>query len=196
MQVRNTPRRWGSVQQTLHWTIVMLVVAQLAMGFVIGLGHGPTVDRIQNFWHASIGILIFGLMTLRLLWREVNPTPSMPSDVDPWLAAFARFTHFAFYALLILDPVLGYFTGCAHGDNLSFFGLQLPHLIGKDKALGHTLVRAHWDFGYAIIACVVVHAAGALQHEFIRRDNVLRRMLPGTPLRPDREAEPELGQER
>lgn len=140
-----------------------------------------------EFWHASIGILIFGLTILRLVWREANPAPALPADTNRFLAWFAHFTHFAFYALLILDPVLGYFTGCAHGDPLTFFGLPLPSLIAKSKPLGHKLVLAHWDFGYAIIACIVVHAGGALWHEFIRKDNVLRRMLPGTPMRLERE---------
>lgn len=186
MPMRNTSRRWGSIQQALHWTIVVLVVAQLAMGVVAGLGHGPTVDYVQNFWHASIGIVIFGLMLIRLGWRAANPAPELPADVHPVLAWFARFTHAMFYVLLIADPVLGYVTGCAHGDRLTFFGLALPSLIAKNHPLAHVLTLAHWDFGYAIMALIVVHAGGALQHEVIRRDNVLRRMVPGLALRPDR----------
>lgn len=187
MPIQNTAERWGSVQQGLHWTIVILVVAQLAMGFVAGLGHGPTVDYVQNFWHVSVGILIFGLMLLRLAWRETHRRPALPGDMNRFLAWFAHFTHFMFYALLILDPILGYFVGCAHGDHMTFFGLSLPTLIAKDRPLAHVLSETHWDFGYAIIACIVVHVGGALDHEFIRRDDVLRRMLPGLPMRPDRQ---------
>lgn len=33
MEILNSKQRWGAVQQTLHWLIVLLVVSQLTVGF-------------------------------------------------------------------------------------------------------------------------------------------------------------------
>lgn len=62
---------------------------------------------------------------------SLDRRPELPPDLHPLLAWFANFTHFAFYALPILDPFVGSLTGCAHGDSLSLLGLRLPHRIGK-----------------------------------------------------------------
>ena len=44
--------------------------------------------------------------------------------------------------------------------------------------MGETWAVIHEFGGYALIAVIVIHAAGALKHHIIDRDDTLRRMLP------------------
>ena len=65
----------------------------------------------------------------------------------------------------------------AKGIQTVWFGvLPLPDLIGKDKALGHLLEEVHETLNYTLLALVVLHVAGALQHHFIERQPFLQRM--------------------
>ncbi len=65
------------------------------------------------------------------------------------------------------------------GKPIPFFGLQLPALVGADKALADSLKEIHETIGAVGYYLVAVHAAAALLHHYGMRDNTLRRMLPG-----------------
>ncbi|MBN9533614.1 MAG: cytochrome b/b6 domain-containing protein, partial [Alphaproteobacteria bacterium] len=42
------------------------------------------------------------------------------------------------------------------------------------------LAETHEILAFLTIALIVLHVAGALYHHFIHRDQVLKRMVPGT----------------
>jgi cytochrome b561 len=76
--------------------------------------------------------------------------------------------------------VLGWAGTNAYGDPVSVFGLfNFPALLGKDQPLSDKIFVWHLAGGLVIAAIVALHVGGALYHGFVRRDGVLRRMLPG-----------------
>ncbi|MFZ1098637.1 MAG: cytochrome b [Steroidobacteraceae bacterium] len=179
MAIRNTPRRWGSVTQTLHWLIVALIVVQVTLAFIAeGLPLGER--KLATFaYHKSVGITIFALAIIRLAWRSANPTPELPGTLKPYERALARFTHAALYVLLFAMPLSGWMMSSARGFPVSWFGMfQLPDLVPKSKPLYQALVDTHAALACALGAVVALHIAGALKHHFVLRDDVLRRMLP------------------
>jgi cytochrome b561 len=181
MAVRNSPRRWGSVAQLLHWVIVALIVVQVTLALIadelpLGLKKLAMLAR-----HKSFGITILGLALLRLLWRWSNPTPLLPSDLKPYERVLAHFTHAALYVLLFAMPLSGWMMSSARGFPVSWFGLiQLPDLVPKSKPLYDALLRTHDMLALALGAVVLLHIAAALKHHFVLKDDVLRRMLPFT----------------
>jgi cytochrome b561 len=56
--------------------------------------------------------------------------------------------------------------------------LPIPDLLEKNKELGSLLQTLHWGLNMLLAAVVVGHAAAALKHHFIDKDDVLTRMLP------------------
>ena len=144
MIIRNTRERWGAVSQLLHWLIVALIAVQAALGLTglmlpLGVAKLATLAR-----HKSIGITILGLATLRLLWRWVNPTPPLPSNLEPYERFLARFTHAALYVLLFAMPLTGWTMSSARGFPVSWFNLlQLPDLVPKSAPLYSALVATH-----------------------------------------------------
>ena len=62
---------------------------------------------------------------------------------------------------------------------LDIFGLfSLPALTSPDQAAAGRALFAHKLIGFALVAFIVMHVGAALYHHFIRKDGVLRRMLP------------------
>ncbi|WP_312883522.1 cytochrome b/b6 domain-containing protein [Paraburkholderia youngii] len=49
------------------------------------------------------------------------------------------------------------------------------------KATPHSIGEAHDLVGWAIIVIAAVHAAAALLHHYVLRDEVFKRVLPGKP---------------
>jgi cytochrome b561 len=63
---------------------------------------------------------------------------------------------------------------------VSFFGLfELPDLVRYDERLFHTFIDIHKWLGYALIVLILIHAAAALRHHWVSRDETLKKMLPG-----------------
>jgi cytochrome b561 len=69
----------------------------------------------------------------------------------------------------------------AAGYPVSVFGLfELPTLIDKDPEAAKLLMSGHGVIWGVLVVAVVGHAAAALFHHFIRKDNVLRSMTVGS----------------
>ncbi|MDE2261645.1 MAG: YceI family protein [Gammaproteobacteria bacterium] len=179
MSIRNTRERWGSLSQFFHWLIVALIAIQAALGLT-GIMLPLGVQKLAVLArHKSIGITILGLAALRLLWRCLNPTPPLPSNLRPHERFLARFTHAALYVLLFAMPLTGWIMSSARGFPVSWFSLfQLPDLVPKSETLYDAMVRTHAALAIALAVTVALHIAGAIKHHFVLKDDTLRRMLP------------------
>jgi cytochrome b561 len=179
MTLRNTPARWGGISQFLHWLIVALIAVQATLGLtgrLLPLG----VEKLGMLArHKSIGITILGLAALRLLWRWLNPTPPLPSNLTPLGRLLARCTHAMLYVLLFAMPLTGWIMSSARGFPVSWFGVyQLPDLVPKSGTLYEAMVTTHAVLAAALALTVALHVAGAFKHHFVLKDDTLRRMLP------------------
>lgn len=180
MALRNDDRRYGGVAQGLHWLIAALVIAMFGLGWTMDdLPLGPDKIRVFNI-HKSIGVTILALMVLRLLWRWHSPPPPLPAAMPGWERRAAQASHFLFYLLLLVQPVIGILhTNAANFPLVVYGSLVLPAVIGPDEAFKQALEAAHGLVANAIALLVLVHAGAALRHHFLVKDDVLRRMIPG-----------------
>ena len=75
-------------------------------------------------------------------------------------------------------PITGWLITSAAGLPASFFGLiTLPNLVAPNEELRLLFQQVHQWLGYALIAVIGLHAAAALKHHFIDKDDILRRMI-------------------
>ena len=133
--------------------------------------------RLYNM-HESLGVIVFVLVLVRIVYRRLHPPPPLPTDTPALIHLCAHVTHIALYALLLLMPVIGFLATNAWGFPLSLFGvLPLPSPIGKDEALAKTLSLLHQCGAIAIILLIGGHLGGVVYHTFIRRDGLLKRMI-------------------
>jgi cytochrome b561 len=78
-------------------------------------------------------------------------------------------------------PISGWIMTSARGFPASWFNLfQLPDLVAKNRPLYEAMVETHEALAWILGAVAILHAAAALRHHYILKDNVLRRMLPFT----------------
>jgi cytochrome b561 len=179
MQIRNSTVRWGAITQVFHWTIVALiivqwVIAEAAEEMPLGMEKFATLAR-----HKSIGITIFALALLRLLWRWMNPTPDLPTTLKPDQRWLAHLTHYGLYVLLFAQPISGWIMSSAANFPVSYFGLfTLPDLVQPDKQFAKVMEEVHHWLFRGIVTLALVHISAALYHHFRLKDDVLRRMLP------------------
>jgi cytochrome b561 len=179
MPARNSPVRYGTVAQALHWVIVGLLVVQVTLGRIadelpLGLEKLVTLAR-----HKSFGITILALAAIRLAWRWFDPPPPEP-PMPKWQLAAARLNHRALYVILFAMPLSGWLMSSASNIPVSWFGLvQLPDFVQPDRELKLRFHDVHVWLSYALYALAGLHVAAALKHQFVDKDGLVLRMLPG-----------------
>ncbi|HEY4124582.1 MAG TPA: cytochrome b [Rhizomicrobium sp.] len=191
MATRDSQLRYGSISIALHWLIAALIIINLAGGLYMStLPHGDPSLPLIVMLHKSTGLTILTLSVLRLVWRLMNPWQPLPLDMSPLLRAAARFTHILFYVLIIAIPLSGWAmvsSSVRSNAPILWYGLFEWPKIGflaalppdQKKGWGHTFGETHELLAFLAIALIVLHVGAALYHHYIRRDGVLRRMLPG-----------------
>lgn len=175
---------WDAVSKLFHWSTAALIIAMIVLGW-LAVSYPMSPSKIQLFnWHKSLGLFVLTWMVLRLVWRLTHPAPRLPgtmSGLERWLA---HLTHGGLYLLLLAMPVSGWIINSAADFPLKWFGLfRVPQLVGPDKGIQDAAEAVHYAIFWLIAALVVIHAAAALYHHFVRRDDVLRRMLPFVTIR-------------
>ena len=191
MALRNSALRYGNVAMTLHWLIAGFVLANLGLGLYMADLPRSDPSRFMLFQtHKSIGLTVLVLSLLRLGWRLVNPIPPLPRGMHVLLRFASRTTHFLLYFLIIAIPLAGWagVSSSPIGLPTPYFGLfpwpNIGFLAELPRAAKMQNLRlfftAHALLAYLTIGLIALHVLGALYHQFLRRDDVLRRMLPGT----------------
>jgi cytochrome b561 len=173
--------RYGAIAQVFHWLIAVLIFVMLGLGYYMeDLPLGTRKLELYGI-HKSIGITIAGLAVLRLLWRFLNPPPRLPASMKPWERKVAGVVHALLYLMLLVQPLIGFLQSNAANSPVVLWGvLLLPPLVGPDDPLGETLIGVHAIGGNFLAVLVILHVAAALRHHFVLKDDVLRRMLPGS----------------
>ena len=170
---------FGAPAKFFHWTTVLLLVIQYAIGWLMPDVHRDTKPIGLISLHLSIGALIVLIVLARLAWRLTHPAPPESTTLPPLLRFAARATHGLLYTLLIAFPLMGWANASSRGWQVSLFGVvPLPPLSHAGSALGHQMGGLHQVFAWVLIAMIALHVCGALFHQFILRDDTLRRMLP------------------
>jgi cytochrome b561 len=131
--------------------------------------------------HRSFGLTVWLVTALRLIWRQFSRFPDWPANMSRAMQWAAQAMEYALYCLLLLQPILGLLHSSAHGGRVKvFFVFRLPQLIERNHDLAEKLGAAHAIVAHLLLMLIVFHASAALFHHFIRRDETLTRMLPGT----------------
>jgi cytochrome b561 len=172
--------RYGAVAQMFHWMTVLLV------GTAYVLSPGGSEARIYSAqldttrqWHESVGLLLFALVLLRLLWRLANATPE-PIPMAAWMRSFALAAHWALYTLLLAIPLTAIAGAWLEAHPLTILGGgNIPPLLPPAHDLGALIADVHTIMGNVLIWLAGLHAAAALFHHYVLRDDTLRSMVPG-----------------
>jgi cytochrome b561 len=166
--------------RTLHWLTASLVLINLPLGLVIAnKWGGPLQDWLYDL-HRSIGALIIPVILVRVVYRLGHKPAPLPDDIPPWQQWAASATHYALYALLVVQPFLGWIGTSAYPATIVVFGLfELPPIWHEDRAFSDLVLSIHALNALAIACLLAAHIGAALHHHFVRRDSILMRMVSG-----------------
>ena len=171
---------YDPVYKTLHWVVVGLVTTQFVTKLISpGSFAGVSEDGL-NAWHLAFGPTILLLMLVRFGWRLTHRPPAPPSDIAPSLQLLSRLTHWSFYALLIVIPILGWFSASGFGAHPTLmFLFKLPLIAPANERAAEAWGAVHGWLAWLLLAVIGLHVAAASWHGLARDDGVFARMMPG-----------------
>lgn len=176
---RRVQAPYNSLSISLHWVMLILLVAVYAlMEFRGYYPKGSDIREGMKSWHFMLGLSVLVLVIVRMAARLLRPAlPITPIQPD-WQRWLARAVHLSLYVFMIGMPIAGWLILSASGKTIPFFGLSLPPLIGENKVLAGQVKELHETVATVGYFLIGLHAAAALFHHYIVKDNTLRRMLP------------------
>lgn len=170
---------YSSLLIKLHWLMLLLIALTYAFTELRTLFERGTPERdFMRNAHFTCGLLVLGLAIVRLAARVVGGAPPITPEPPAWQRWAARLSHALLYAFMLGMPLLAWTMMGLRGDEVLFFGIELPAIAAENKELGKVLRQWHGDIGRAVYVLIALHAAAAIYHHKGLKDDTLRRMLP------------------
>ncbi len=172
----NVAERYDGVTIALHWISALLVLVLWGMAQLADLA--PRGDPRHAIWsvHIALGIGLAGFVLARIVWR-MGPSRAPVSAERGHGSRMAVAMHLALYALLAAVLFLGVANTAARDWDLFGF-VKIPAFAPDDRALRRTINEWHELAANLTLVLAILHAGAAMFHHVIRRDQVLKRMLP------------------
>jgi len=184
MNQQSTPR-YDTISRAFHWLTAIVVVIAFTLGpehFGRTMREGIDPATISSVvWHETLGILVFVLTLLRLLWVAARPAaPQIP--MAPTMRLMAKLGHLALWALMLALPISALLALGGEGYPLTLLGGvrvdQMPLIANSALAKLADWGDLHGLLGDAILWLAGLHAAAAIYHHVMLKDGVLLTMLP------------------
>ncbi len=173
------PARWSGPLRLMHWAMAVLLLGLVGLGWVmthLKFDLGTTFTYYQ--WHKSFGTLALAALVLRGVFRLASRRPPDVGGAG-WQRGVAHGVHLALYGVMLALPVSGWLMASAsplHLPTRPFNAFTLPDLVSPNMGLFTTLTTVHTVLAYALLALLALHVLGALKHQFVDRDGLMRRM--------------------
>lgn len=181
--LKNSQSRYGVVSISLHWLVAVTVLGLFGVGFwMVDLSYYSQWYRLAPHWHKSIGILLFLIMLIRLLWRFISPPPAPLSQHSRWERGAAKAVQLIMYLAVFVLAISGYLISTEDGRAIEVFDwFAVPAMGALFSRQADIAGVVHEYTAYVLIALAVLHATAALKHHFIDKDATLRRMFGQKP---------------
>lgn len=180
-----THKHYDALSRAFHWLTAIAVVAAFILGpegfgRLVHEGVDPATHS-DIVWHESLGVLVFVLTLLRLLWVAVRPAAPQ-FEMSKAMRAASTLGHLALWALMLALPITAILALGSEGNPLTLLGgirvAQLP--VNEASAIAGL---ADWGDVHGVLGDVLIwlaglHAAAAIYHHVFLKDGVLAAMVP------------------
>ncbi|WP_445162743.1 cytochrome b [Mycobacterium sp. Dal123C01] len=175
VQTAGPSARFTLPSRILHWTMAPMVVAQLLIGVIMiaSLSYYPLLLAI----HRPLGVAILIFAVVRLANRLTHRPPAFLATMSRAERRIATWSEYALYALLLVQPVIGWATLSAASLPITLVGpIRLPGIAPQNLDLYALLRECHGVFAFLLFAAFTAHMCAVLFHTLVLRDRLIDRM--------------------
>jgi cytochrome b561 len=168
--------RYAKPAVLLHWALAVLIASLLGIGwYMMAIENDPGSGWYFDI-HKSFGLVVFGLVLLRILWRSTHRPAPLPAGLPKWQVGLSQLTQGALYLCMVLMPILGFLGASFSKSGIAFFGTSLPVWTVPNHDTAELFFGLHSALAWVLVALIALHAVGGLKHLLIDKDGVFQRM--------------------
>jgi len=178
--------RYSQAARVLHWGLALAILFMWMSGYSMKHLVAPDtpVEELLFGVHISIGVLIVGLLAMRVALRLLKPVPDLPPSITGASRRAAQFGHILLYLLPIGVVTAGWAEVDLGGHGVQFFGVPMPKLfptLSVDSGLSAEMLATwvHFGLAYTLLAVVIGHVLAAIKHTVLDGHDILSRMTWG-----------------
>ncbi|ULP42611.1 cytochrome b [Mycobacterium lentiflavum] len=175
VETASTAARFTIPSRILHWVMAPMVIVQLLIGvtMIASLSYYPLLLAI----HRPLGVAILIFAVVRLANRLTHRPPAFLATMSRAERRIATWSEYALYALLLVQPLIGWATLSAARLPVTMVGpIRLPGIAPQNLDLYAVLRECHGVFAFLLFAAFTAHMCAVLFHTLVLRDGLLDRM--------------------
>ena len=179
LTAKNESNRYGKVSRMLHWTIAILFISLIPMGIFASMIPEDTEYRNAYYVvHKTIGVTVFLLVIVRLIWNRLSRRPSLDSALTSREEKLAHRAHNTLYFMMLAIPITGFMMTSYHGYETYFFFWEMQPLWEQSEIYQVWGGFHKYLLPYLLYIVLGAHILGALKHQFIdKHANAFKRMV-------------------
>ena len=170
--------KYDLVTRILHWSIALGILIMISLGLSFDF-LSSSQFKIAIFIHKSLAMTLLIMMVVRVFWRlTYRRAPPYPHDLKKWQLSAAHTAHILLYLTIFIMLFSGWLMSSWAGYPVPFWGLaNLALPLAHNTHYASIASTVHSTCAWFIITLIVLHITAVLWHTFVRRDNILTRML-------------------
>ena len=175
MKLTNSLTEYGSISKIFHWLSAAVLLIQIPLGFyLVDLDFSEKRLTIESI-HVILGLSIFYLTILRLIYKLFNPTPSLGNSIFPGQRLIAKINHILLYLTILIITISGALKKLFNGEMLDLFLFDLE--IKDNFELAELFYEIHILSNYTLIALISLHIFAVIIHKVVFKENLLKKIL-------------------
>ena len=175
MNILNTLTEYGLISKIFHWLSAAVLLIQIPLGlYLVELDFDEKRLTVESI-HVLLGIIIFYITLLRLVYKTFNPTPILQKNIFPGQRLIAKLNHIFLYISILVITISGALKKLFNGEmlNLFFFNFEI-----KDNFdLAEIFYDIHIFSNYTLISLIILHAFAVIIHKVFFNENLLKKIL-------------------
>ena len=175
MRLTNSLTEYGTISKIFHWLSAAVLIIQIPLGFyLVDMDFSEKRLTIESI-HVILGLSIFYLTLLRLIYKIFNPTPPLHNSIFSGQKIIAKLNHIFLYISILTITISGALKKLYNGEELDmlFFNFE----IQDNFELAELFYEVHIFGNYALISLISLHISAVIIHKVLFKENLLKRIL-------------------
>ena len=175
MGISNTLTEYGYISKILHWLSAAVLFIQIPIGFfLVDMDFSEKRLTIESI-HVTLGLTIFYLTLLRLIYKTFNPTPPIQKNIFIGQKIIAKLNHIFLYISILAITVSGALKKLYNGEELNVFFFNIK--IQDNFELAEIFYEVHIISNYILISLISLHIFAVIIHKVLFKENLLKKIL-------------------
>ena len=175
MKLTNTLTEYGTISKIFHWLSAAVLFVQIPLGFyLVDMDFSEKRLTVESI-HVTLGLSIFYLTLLRLIYKIFNPTPALQNSIFPGQKVIAKLNHIFLYIAVLIITISGALKKLYNGEKLDMFFFNLK--IKDNFELADIFYEIHIIGNLTLIGLITLHILAVIIHKLFFKENLLKRIL-------------------